>query len=171
MKKIPEKNNIVVYTDGSSLGNPGDGGWGVIFLTNKKAYEMSGYQKVATNNQMELEAIKQAFTLMSDRQVSGYKINIFSDSKYCIDGLEKWIVNWRKNNWKTSAKKDVANKQYWIEISEMKEFLKHDNTVNFHHVKAHSGELYNERVDDLARITAEKGELKKYNGSVENYLK
>jgi ribonuclease HI len=61
----------------------------VIFLTDKKACEMSGYQKIATNNQMELEAIQQAFILMTDKNISGYTVNIFSDSKYCIDGLEK----------------------------------------------------------------------------------
>ena len=170
-KIIPKKNQIVVYTDGSSLGNPGAGGWGVIFLTDKKAYEMAGHQKVATNNQMELEALKQAFSLMADRQISGYRVDIFSDSKYCIDGLEKWIENWKKNNWKTAGKKDVANKQYWEEISQMLEFLRLENKVNFHHVKAHNGEVYNERVDDLARITAEKGELKKFKGSIDNYLK
>lgn len=142
----------------------------MIFLTDKKAYEMAGYQKVATNNQMELEAVKQVFTLMTDRQISGYTVDIFSDSKYCIDGLEKWILNWRKNNWKTAAKKDVANKQYWIDISEMKDFLENENEINFHHVRAHAGELYNERVDDLARITAEREEIKKYNGSIKDYL-
>ena len=131
---------------------------------------MAGYQKVATNNQMELEAVKQVFTLMTDRQISGYTVDIFSDSKYCIDGLEKWILNWRKNNWKTAAKKDVANKQYWIDISEMKDFLENENEINFHHVRAHAGELYNERVDDLARITAEREEIKKYNGSIKDYL-
>ncbi len=165
------KNQIIIYTDGSSLGNPGSSGWGAIFLTDKKAYEISGYQKLATNNQMELEALKQSFKLMIDKNISNYKVDIFSDSKYCINGLEKWITNWKKNNWKTAANKDVLNKEYWLEISDMKSYLEKENEINFFYVKAHSGEKYNERVDDLARWSAEKKNFKKFNGKIEEYLK
>jgi ribonuclease HI len=87
MKKIPKKNEIIVYTDGSSLGNPGNGGWGVIFLTDKKAFEMAGFQADVTNNQMELEAVYRALELMTERSIVGYEVNIYSDSKYVINGL------------------------------------------------------------------------------------
>ena len=85
------KKEIIIYTDGSSLGNPGKGGWGVIFLANKKVMEMGGFQKEATNNQMELMAILKALEKLAKKEVSAYKIIINSDSKYSISGIEDWI--------------------------------------------------------------------------------
>ncbi len=170
-KKIPKKNEIMVYTDGSSLGNPGNGGWGVIFLTEKKVFELAGFQANATNNQMELEAVYRAFELMTERNIRAYEVNIFSDSKYVINGLTEWIHNWKKNNWKTAAKKDVLNKNYWVDISNMMKIIEEQNSISFFHVKAHNGEIYNERVDDLARFSAEKKDFKKFNGNFEDYLK
>jgi ribonuclease HI len=82
-----KKKEIIIYTDGSSLGNPGPGGWGVLFLANKKIMEMGGYFQKSTNNQMELEAIKQAFLKLVEKKVENYKISIYSDSQYCIKGL------------------------------------------------------------------------------------
>jgi len=171
MNKIPKKNEIIVYTDGSSLGNPGNGGWGIIFLTDKKAFEMAGSQKNVTNNQMELEAMYKAFELMTERNIAGYEVNIFSDSKYVITGLTEWIYNWKKNGWKTASKKDVLNKNYWIDISSMMEILENQNNISFFHVKAHNGEKYNERVDDLARFSAEGKNVNKFNGNLSDYLK
>jgi ribonuclease HI len=78
---------IIIYTDGSSLGNPGEGGWGGIFLVNKKVMEIGGYQKDVTNNQMELRAILKIFEKLIEKKVSNYEIEIFSDSKYCIQGI------------------------------------------------------------------------------------
>ncbi len=82
-----KKEEIIIYTDGSSLGNPGPGGWGALFLVKNRVMEMGGYQKETTNNQMELRAIEEALKKMAERGVKNYKISLYSDSQYCIKGL------------------------------------------------------------------------------------
>ena len=155
------KKEITIYTDGSSLGNPGDGGWGVIFLTSKKEIEIGGYQKDVTNNQMELLAMLKALKTLAEKKVENYKIKIFSDSKYVLTGMQEWIKNWKKNSWKTAQKKPVKNKELWIKIDDLKLFLEKDNKIILKHVKAHSGEKYNEQVDNIARTCAEMKKNKK----------
>jgi ribonuclease HI len=81
------KKEIIIYTDGSSLGNPGEGGWGGVILVKDKVMEIGGYQKDATNNQMELEAILKSFEKLVEKNISSYSVEIFSDSKYCIQGI------------------------------------------------------------------------------------
>lgn len=167
------KKEIIIYTDGSSLGNPGESGWGSIFLVGKKVMEIGGYQKDATNNQMELEAILKSFEKLVEKNISNYSVEIFSDSKYCIQGITEWIFSWKKNSWKNSAKKPVKNKEYWEKIDNAKRFLEMENKIKFIHVKAHNGEKFNERVDDIARGMAEsKGkDFKLFAGDFEKYQK
>lgn len=163
---------LIIYTDGSSLGNPGEGGWGGIILVRKKVLEIGGYQKDATNNQMELEAISKVLEKLIEKKVENYHIKIFSDSKYCIQGITEWIFGWKKNGWKNSAKQPVKNKEYWEKIDSIKKFLEEENKIDFIHVKAHNGENLNERVDDIARGMAEnKGELELFSGDLEKYKK
>ncbi len=167
-----KKNILQVYTDGSSLGNPGIGGWGVIFLGKKKVLELGQKVDNVTNNQMELLAIKKAMEYLFKNNISGYHIIFKSDSKYFIDGIEKWIENWQKNNWKTANKKEVKNQELWKQILRLKESILLDNSIEFEHVKAHNGEVYNERVDDIARGFAESSIIKNdlYSGNANNYL-
>ena len=161
---------MIIYTDGSSLGNPGRGGWGIIFLTNGKVLEMGKRYEDVTNNQMELLAIKEAMEVMVKKNVEGYEIEFKVDSKYCIDGIEKWIYGWIKNNWKKSDKKPVLNRELWEGIYNPKKILEEKNKFIFSHVKAHSGEELNERVDDIARGFAEGEDVDLYNGRRDDYL-
>ncbi len=154
-------NNILeIYTDGSSLGNPGKGGWAAIFLGKKNIKEIAGQVKDVTNNQMELLAVIKSFEYLNNKNIENYKIIIKSDSKYFIDGIEKWILNWQKNNWKTAAKKEVKNKDLWKKILFLEKKIKIKNEIFFEHIFAHTGEKYNERVDDLARWLAEGKKIK-----------
>jgi len=161
---------MMIYTDGSSLGNPGDGGWGVIFLTNGKVLEMGKRYRDVTNNQMELMAIKVAMETLAQKKVEGYEIEFKIDSMYCINGIEKWIYGWIKNGWKKSDKKPVLNKELWEGIYNPKKILEEKNKFIFTHVKAHNGEELNERVDDIARGFAEGEGIELFNGKKENYL-
>ena len=133
---------IKIYTDGACSGNPGPGGWGVFIENSGSVTELSGRDENTTNNRMELKAVIEAlkfFTINS-------KLTIHTDSKYVMDGASRWIINWKKNKWKTAQKKDVKNKDLWIEL---------DNLLNYHDVswvwvKGHDGIYGNERADYLA---------------------
>ena len=133
---------IKIYTDGSCLGNPGNGGWAAIILNDGEKTELKGSKKDTTNNQMELLAPIEALKKIP----KGSKVQIFTDSKYVKSGITEWIYNWKKNGWKTANKKKVSNKELWIEL---------DENVNLHNVewfwvKGHSGNHYNEIADKLA---------------------
>ena len=136
---------IKIYTDGACSGNPGIGGWGVviIFDINKKIY-LNGGLKNTTNNQMELIAAIEALKKIDNKNEI---INFYTDSKYVKDGIESWIINWKKNGWKTASKKEVKNKELWIQLD--KQILNHK--INWHWIKGHSGNTYNEEADSLAR--------------------
>ncbi len=134
---------ITVYTDGACSGNPGKGGWGVVILINKDEIFLNGGDNNTTNNKMELTAAIEALKHFKKRE----DITLITDSKYVKDGIQTWIKNWKKNNWKTSAKKPVKNKELWIELDDL--ITRHH--VNWEWVKGHAGNKYNEKADDLAR--------------------
>ena len=140
---------IEIYTDGACSGNPGIGGWGVVILINNdQPILLNGGENETTNNRMELTAAIQALKHFEKKQ----SIKLITDSRYVKDGIESWIINWKKNGWKTSSKKPVKNKDLWIELDKLIAF--HDITWNW--VKGHSGEKYNEKADFLARRFIEK---------------
>ncbi len=133
---------IKIYTDGACSGNPGPGGWGVFIENSGNVTELSGRDENTTNNRMELKAVIEALKFFTTNS----KLTIHTDSKYVMDGASRWIINWKKNNWKTAQKKDVKNKDLWIEL---------DNLLNYHDVswvwvKGHDGIYGNERADYLA---------------------
>ena len=134
---------INVYTDGACSGNPGKGGWGVVILDNDKEILLNGGDQQTTNNKMELTAAIKALEYFKVKQ----KLIINTDSKYVKDGIESWIKNWKKNGWKTSAKKEVKNKELWIRLDDL--INKHN--VVWKWVKGHSGLEFNEKADELAR--------------------
>ena len=138
---------ITIYTDGSCLNNPGNGGWGAILKYNKTEKEISGNQQNTTNNQMELKAVIEALKSLKRK----CEVDIFTDSQYVKNGMMQWIENWQKNNWKTANKKPVKNQELWQELVE----LAKQHKINWHWVKAHNGDEMNERVDKLARDAAE----------------
>jgi ribonuclease HI len=139
--------NVLMYTDGSCLGNPGPGGWGTILRFGDVDKELSGGEHDTTNNRMELLAVIKGLDALK-RTV---KVDVYTDSTYVRDGITKWIHNWKKNGWKTAAKKPVKNDDLWRDLDALMD--SHD--VTLHWVKGHAGHPENERADDLARLAAE----------------
>jgi ribonuclease HI len=137
---------IEIYTDGSCLENPGDGGWAAIINDDGKIEKISGSEKNTTNNRMELMAPIAALSKITKKK----KVQIFTDSQYVKMGITNWIHNWIKNNWQTSKKEDVKNKDLWLNLYKLTQ--SHD--VEWHWVKAHAGNTLNEEVDALAKDAA-----------------
>ena len=136
------------YTDGACSGNPGVGGWGAVLLAEKnnkiiKRKEISGGLVDTTNNQMELIAAIEALKALKKYT----EICIITDSNYVKKGITEWLPSWKKNNWKTSSKKEVKNRKLWEELEE----LVNRNKVDWQWVKGHAGNIENERADFLAR--------------------
>jgi ribonuclease HI len=136
-----------IYTDGSCLGNPGPGGWGVI----GKDFTLCGDAPNTTNNIMEMTAIVKALEECLNRNY--LDVCIYTDSNYVKQGITQWIHNWKKNGWKTSSGGDVKNKDLWVQIDTLRNQMKH---VEWKWVKAHKGNPLNEAVDKLAKSCAKK---------------
>ena len=137
---------IKIYTDGSCLNNPGNGGWAAIINENEQILKISGSEKNTTNNKMELMAPIEALKKIKKNQ----KIEICTDSKYVKLGITEWIYKWKKNSWQTSKKENVKNKELWVELYELTKSFE----INWVWVKAHSGNTINEEVDSLAKKAA-----------------
>ena len=138
---------IKIYTDGSCLKNPGNGGWAAIINVNNVIKEISGSVKDTTNNKMELMAPIKAIQEVKEQQ----PIEIYTDSQYVKLGITDWIHKWIKNNWQTSKKEPVKNKELWIELYELTKSYE----IKWIWVKAHAGNILNEEVDLLAKKAAE----------------
>jgi ribonuclease HI len=139
--------SVSIYTDGSCLGNPGPGGWGAILVYGEVEKELSGGEDNTTNNRMELMAAIMALEALN-RPV---EVTLTSDSVYLKDGITKWIHGWKKNGWKTAAKKPVANQDLWQRL----DAAIAPHSITWAWVKGHAGHPMNERCDDLARQAAE----------------
>ena len=137
---------IKIYTDGSCLENPGNGGWAAIIINNGQKTKIRGSKKNTTNNQMELLAPIEALKRIPE----GSKVQIFTDSKYVKSGITEWIHNWKKNGWKTADKQPVKNKELWEEL----DLLANQFEIVWNWVKAHSTDELNNEVDCLAREAA-----------------
>lgn len=133
---------LEIYTDGACSGNPGPGGWGVVMKWNGHEKEMNGGEADTTNNRMEMMAVIKALEAVKGKP----KIELYTDSKYVIDGVEQWMKGWKARGWKTAGKKAVKNQGLWQKIDAL--LAEHD--VSFHWVKGHSGHPENERADSLA---------------------
>jgi len=134
--------NVVIYTDGACKGNPGPGGWGALLRAGEHEKELFGGEAHTTNNRMELTAVIRA--LESLKRAS--TVDLFTDSQYVKNGIERWIHGWRRNGWKTADKKDVKNADLWRELLALS--ARHD--VTWHWVKGHADDAGNERADALA---------------------
>lgn len=160
---------IVMYTDGSSLGNPGPGGWGALLVSAQRVLELGGREDASTNNRMELYAVIASFEQLAELGVRDYEITVFADSKYVLDGITKWMGGWKQRGWTKADKKPVLNQDLWVRMDDLKSFLEADNKLFFEHVYGHTGEKYNERVDDIARGLAEKKEIELFDGRRQDY--
>ncbi|MEP0357314.1 ribonuclease HI [Paraglaciecola sp.] len=138
---------VDIYTDGSCLGNPGPGGYGAVLIFDKHRKELSQGFKHTTNNRMELLATIEALATLNEPCA----VNLTTDSQYVKNGINQWINNWRKNGWRTAAKKPVKNVDMWKRLDE--EVNRHK--VSWFWVKGHSGHPENEACDQLARKAAE----------------
>ena len=136
--------DIDIYTDGACSGNPGIGGWGAVILApNAEPVYLHGGSNKTTNNQMELIAAIKVLQYFDESKI----IKLHTDSQYVKNGIEIWIHNWKKNGWKTVAKKPVKNKELWEELD--LQISKHK--INWQWIKGHAGNKYNEIADSLAR--------------------
>jgi len=137
---------VEIYTDGSCLGNPGPGGYGVVMKYQQHVKELSGGFIETTNNRMELMAAIAALECIK-RPCS---IDISTDSQYVRQGITQWLVNWKRNNWRTAAKEPVKNKDLWQRLDAACQ----PHEIRWHWVKGHAGHPENERCDVLAREAA-----------------
>ena len=138
---------IKIYTDGACSGNPGPGGWGYVIVEDGELYSNNGSESQTTNNRMELTAAIKA--LESTRKDKS--LYLYTDSTYLQKGITEWMVNWKKNNWITSSKKPVSNKDLWIKIDQLNLQL----DIKWIWVKAHQSDnsddsYYNNMADELA---------------------
>ncbi len=154
---------ITIYCDGSSIGNPGPGGWGAVIADKARAKEVGGYELRTTNNRMELTAAIEALKLLKQSR----KVSVHTDSRYVINGITKWVFGWEKKGWITTGKTDVVNKELWQELMEVAKI--HD--VTWKHVKGHSGDRLNERADVIANGYARKEKVELYSGPLSSYEK
>ncbi len=133
---------VIIYTDGACRGNPGPGGWGVLLKYGTISKELYGGDASTTNNKMELTAAIKALKEIKEPS----EITLYTDSKYVLQGIEEWIHNWKKREWKGANKKPVKNTELWKELDELRD--KHN--IKWKWVKGHSGDPGNEIADMLA---------------------
>lgn len=144
MTELP---GVEIFTDGACRGNPGPGGWAALLRTGDKEREISGGEKLTTNNRMELKAAIEALNALK----RPCRVEIHTDSSYVRDGITRWIHGWQRNGWRTADRKPVKNAELWQELLDAT--LRHD--IRWHWVKGHSGHPENDRVDALACAEAD----------------
>ncbi len=146
--------NVAIYTDGSCLGNPGPGGWAAILVYGEHRKELSGGMSPTTNNRMEVLAAIQGLESLT----RPCEVTLSTDSRYLRDAVEKgWIKNWKRNGWKTAAKKDVKNRDLWMRLDD----LLQNHKVRLDWIRGHDGHPENERCDVLAKTAASQSGLPK----------
>lgn len=155
---------ITVFTDGSSRGNPGPGGWGAIISTSDQVVELGGREDHTTNNRMELSAAINALVWIDENDFS-VPVVLQTDSKYVIHGMTSWVLGWQKNGWRTAAKKEVENRDLWEALL----FAASDVRIEWRYVRGHAGHPGNERCDEIATAYADNKSPVLYKGSRTHY--
>ena len=140
---MTEKSHVVIYTDGACAGNPGPGGWGAILIAGEHRKELQGGEAASTNNRMELTAAIAALQALKRPS----HVDLHTDSEYVRNGITSWIHGWKKRGWKTADRRPVKNVELWQKLDEARN--RHD--VTWHWVRGHTGDVENERADELAR--------------------
>lgn len=139
---------VTLYTDGACKGNPGPGGWGALLSYGERSRELFGGEEATTNNRMELMAAIEGLKALK----RPCQVDLYTDSQYVRKGITEWMAGWKKNGWKTAARKPVKNEDLWRVLDE--EVARHE--IRWHWVKGHSGVPGNERADALANLGIEK---------------
>ncbi len=155
-------NKATIFTDGSSRGNPGPGGWGSVVIEDDIVTELGGREDNTTNNRMELTA---AIEGISNIKSNDIKIIVNTDSSYVINGITKWVNGWKRNGWMTKTKDEVLNRDLWERLVEVKE----GKDIEWNYVGGHSGVRGNERCDEIATSFADGVSVNLYNGSLNKY--
>ena len=145
---VKPRKQVSIFTDGACKGNPGPGGWGTLLRMGPHEKEMSGGEAETTNNRMEMTAVIKGLNALTE----ACDVQLYSDSKYVLDGITKWVDGWKKRGWVTASKKPVRNADLWHEL--IAASGRHE--VSWNWVKGHSGHPENERVDKLASDEAER---------------
>jgi len=161
---------ITIFTDGSSRGNPGKGGWGALLIIDQKVVELGGREEKTTNNRMELTAIKEVLMYVEVRKAEG-DIELHTDSTYALNGLIGWMYAWEKNGWKTKTNDEVLNQDIWRELLGLMFRLKQTRRVDIVKVEGHAGVVANERVDGIATAFADNERVLLFTGSLDAYKK
>jgi ribonuclease HI len=156
------EHKIQIFTDGASKGNPGRGGYGAVISREGTVTEVGGFKERTTNNEMELRAVIEALKVVQD---SSAVCEIYTDSKYVVQGSTGWIFGWLKNGWKTKAESDVLNKELWQELLP----LLNKTQIEWNRVPGHVGIIGNERADTIASDFAANGTFELYSGSTKEY--
>lgn len=159
--KLPE---IIIYTDGSSRGNPGPGGWGSIVATNERVVELGKGDRHTTNNKMELIAAIEALLFVRDLGDS-FQIDVRADSSYVINGITKWVFGWQKNGWMNSKKEEVLNRDLWEMLAQVVADLSMSGShIKWTYTPGHAGIPGNERADEIATLCADGLSVDLYDG-------
>lgn len=152
---------ITIYTDGSSKGNPGPGGWGAIVVSDKFVKELGGREDMTTNNRMELMAAIESLKSVDSTDL----ITLYSDSQYVIKGMTEWIEGWQRKGWKNSQKKPVLNRDLWELLLEASQ----GKNIEWKYVKGHAENPGNNRCDEIATTFADNEPTKLYDGTIDRY--
>jgi ribonuclease HI len=160
---MENKNEIHIFTDGSSLGNPGPGGFGAVVLFGGMVHELGAGEKMTTNNRMELSGAIAGLRFVNETQK---KIILYTDSSYVINGITKWVYGWKRNNWKNSEKEEVKNRDLWEDLI----MVSNGKNIEWKYVAGHVGIVGNERVDEIATSFAKGADIKLYDGNFADYL-
>lgn len=165
-----QKSQIIIFTDGASRGNPGPGGWGVVMVYKSgvegfKVVELGGREEHTTNNRMELTAAIKSLEFSYTLNPKPYTLTIYTDSKYLIDGITKWIFSWEKRNWVTKNKELVLNKDLWEKLLKLTKFRE----IEWKYVGGHSGIAGNERADQIATEFADGRATNLFSGDISKY--
>lgn len=148
LNKIEKNDPIIVYTDGGCHGNPGPGGWACVVIADDEARQLSGGEKLTTNNKMELTAAINALSIICNtKRLCLRPVELHIDSQYVKNGITSWISSWKKKGWLTADKKPVKNRELWEKLDSLNSSLK----VEWKWVKGHAGIEYNELCDQLCQ--------------------
>ena len=162
---------ITIYTDGSSRGNPGKGGWSAIIMTPEEVIELGGREDHTTNNRMELMGAIKGLKEVEDKKSKVESVEVCTDSQYVKKGMTEWIDGWIKKDWKGANKKKVLNQDLWETLKKEEDRLKNGGVKIFwKYVKAHAGVVMNERADTIATMCADDdANLELYRGERKDY--